>query len=421
MHSGILYPKYFSMTSNKTKKRVWQYPWRYKEGFLIALGIVIVGFLIELFTAGGIEVPSWPVNLIIGVVFINLLTLVYITAYKHPVVRWLASPPAAIAAVAVVTFMTFLMGFIPQNSNQVSELAANLGLTHVAKSWTFALAQIYFLTVLGMASLKRTSPLTGRNIGFLLNHVGLWIVIAAASLGTGDLKRLNMQLQEGGNFSNTAVSDNNQQYELRVAMKLHDFQMEVYNPKLAVIDENYNLVRKEGLKMPMVKKGLVTPVFDWNVEILEFFELGVPNGEGSYKESKMFGAAPVAKVRAVHTPTKRVKTGWITNGSFMVDPSLVKLSNYAIVLTQPEPKKYASVVEYVTKDGKRDTARIEVNDPLKLNGWKIYQLSYNSARGRWSKTSVLELVNDPWLPVVYTGIFMMMAGAVYIFWRGRSA
>jgi hypothetical protein len=35
--------------------------------------------------------------------------------------------------------------------------------------------------------------------------------------------------------------------------------------------------------------------------------------------------------------------------------------------------------------------------------------------GAMSTTSILELVRDPWLPLVYTGIYMMLAGAVCMF------
>jgi hypothetical protein len=35
--------------------------------------------------------------------------------------------------------------------------------------------------------------------------------------------------------------------------------------------------------------------------------------------------------------------------------------------------------------------------------------------GKWSEVSVFELVRDPWLPAVYTGIFLMLAGAACLF------
>jgi hypothetical protein len=38
--------------------------------------------------------------------------------------------------------------------------------------------------------------------------------------------------------------------------------------------------------------------------------------------------------------------------------------------------------------------------------------------GSMSNISILELVSDPWLPAVYTGIYMMLAGAVCMFILG---
>ncbi len=38
--------------------------------------------------------------------------------------------------------------------------------------------------------------------------------------------------------------------------------------------------------------------------------------------------------------------------------------------------------------------------------------------GAKSNMSILELVSDPWLPFVYTGIWMMIAGAISMFLFG---
>jgi hypothetical protein len=40
--------------------------------------------------------------------------------------------------------------------------------------------------------------------------------------------------------------------------------------------------------------------------------------------------------------------------------------------------------------------------------------------GAQSQISILELVSDPWLPFVYTGIYMMLAGAMCMFILGRG-
>ena len=60
-------------------------------------------------------------------------------------------------------------------------------------------------------------------------------------------------------------------------------------------------------------------------------------------------------------------------------------------------------------------ATVEVNKPVKVDGWKIYQYGYDTQMGAMSQYSILELVSDPWLPLVYTGIYMMLAGAVCMF------
>ena len=81
-----------------------------------------------------------------------------------------------------------------------------------------------------------------------------------------------------------------------------------------------------------------------------------------------------------------------------------------------EPKRFVSNVNAFAKSGEMvKEVDIEVNKPLEFDGWKIYQLSYDETKGRWSDISVLELVRDPWLPFVYAGIFMLLAGALIMF------
>lgn len=82
------------------------------------------------------------------------------------------------------------------------------------------------------------------------------------------------------------------------------------------------------------------------------------------------------------------------------------------------PKRFASDVQVLTKSGKNISATIDVNKPLEVEGWKIYQYGYDTAAGKDSEISIFELVSDPWLPVVYAGIGMMLAGAVCMFVTG---
>ena len=76
------------------------------------------------------------------------------------------------------------------------------------------------------------------------------------------------------------------------------------------------------------------------------------------------------------------------------------------------PKRYASEVQILTKSGKNIETTIDVNKPYEVDDWKIYQYGYDTQMGAQSQITILELVSDPWLPWVYAGFYMMLAGAV---------
>ena len=79
------------------------------------------------------------------------------------------------------------------------------------------------------------------------------------------------------------------------------------------------------------------------------------------------------------------------------------------------PKRFASEIQILTKSGKNIETTVDVNKPVEVDGWKIYQYGYDTQMGAMSQTSILELVSDPWLPLVYAGIYMMLGGAVCMF------
>ena len=82
------------------------------------------------------------------------------------------------------------------------------------------------------------------------------------------------------------------------------------------------------------------------------------------------------------------------------------------------PKRFASDIHITTKSGKDLRTTVDVNKPAEVEGWKIYQYSYDTEAGEKSKISIFEIVKDPWLPAVYTGIYMMIAGTILMFASG---
>jgi hypothetical protein len=79
------------------------------------------------------------------------------------------------------------------------------------------------------------------------------------------------------------------------------------------------------------------------------------------------------------------------------------------------PKRFASEIQIQTKAGTNLLTTVDVNKPAEVDGWKIYQYGYDTSMGAQSNTSILELVSDPWLRLVYLGIYLMLFGGVLMF------
>ena len=104
------------------------------------------------------------------------------------------------------------------------------------------------------------------------------------------------------------------------------------------------------------------------------------------------------------------------SGAIKEMPIAIELNKFIMeTYDDGSPKRFASEIQILTKSGKNIETTVDVNKPYEVDGWKIYQYGYDTQMGAQSQISILELVSDPWLPLVYTGIYMMLAGAVCMF------
>ena len=53
------------------------------------------------------------------------------------------------------------------------------------------------------------------------------------------------------------------------------------------------------------------------------------------------------------------------------------------------PRRFASDIQILTKTGKNILTTVEVNKPVEVDGWKIYQYGYDTQMGAMSQTSIL--------------------------------
>ena len=295
---------------------MWNKPWTMKEGFIIGGGLIFAGLMLQL-SVGPVlwDAFAWPANgLVLSSFFVMLTAMVYLRK-KVYAFQWMTTYQAAIPAMVYAVVLTIIMGVTRQQVN-------GTWLNNMLSFWPFVLIYVYLTVILGLTIHRRFRRIfrgqgtMKHDIPFMLNHLGLFIALTTATLGSADIQRVKM-ITAIGEPEWRAMEQSGAIKEMEIAIELKKFIMETYD-----------------------------------------------------------------------------------NGA---------------------PKRFASEIQILTKSGKNIETIVEVNKPYEVDGWKIYQYGYDTQMGAQSQISILELVSDPWLPWVYTGFYMMLAGAALmtleVLWR----
>ena len=291
---------------------MWARPWKLAEGFLIGGGLFVVGLALHL-TMGPFDWSLFtaPVNGIMLVLLLGFLVLMFLLRKRVYAFEWMMHGQAAVSAIAWALGITLVMGLIPQIRGEGMPW-----LSQMLTFWPFVLIWTWMMVISGLATINHLLRFKLAEIPFLLNHLGVFVAIVAATLGSADVQKLQM----------TVAYD---------------------APEWRAFSDDY---------------GVAEPGF--TIELHQFTV--------DYYENMM-------------------------------------------------PRRFASDISVHVENGTDLRGIVEVNKPMKVNGWSIYQYGYDTMLGSKSPYSIFLLVKDPWLPAVYTGIFLMLAGALsLIFLRHAS-
>ncbi len=92
---------------------------------------------------------------------------------------------------------------------------------------------------------------------------------------------------------------------------------------------------------------------------------------------------------------------------------------FALRLDSFSEEKFISDLTVYKTESEPFKISVSVNHPHTLDGWKIYQSGYDNYGDE--VVSILNLIRDPWMPAVYVGIFMLIAGAVTLLLTKKPA
>ena len=323
-----------------------------------------------------------------GVLFLLLLACMHGFRRRVYCFGWLSHYTAAVSSLVCVAAITVIMGLVRQVPS-THPSADVIGFSKMLSFWPFVLLYVWLVAVLGMTILRAAIPFNVRKIPFLLNHAGLFVALLTATLGN--------------------------------AVELKEFTIHEYPPKLMLINNETGQALPKDVPEHLLLEEKVERgrLLDWDISILQSIPMAASvAAEDTLKftEFHSMGATYAVYLKAVNATSGQSKEGWVSCGSFMFPYKALRLSEQtSLVMPEREPQRFVSAVTVYTQAGDVVEDTIEVNRPLKISGWNIYQLSYDETKGRWSDVSVFELVRDPWLPAVYAGIIMMVLGAVCLF------
>ena len=279
--------------------------------------------------------------------------------------------------------------------------------------WT-ALA---ILLVVGIAAFRRLL----RVPGLLLIHAGCVLILAGGMWGSQGGHNLQKQLfgidkirtgrmaiYEGSSENHVFIDGTNEQKELPFSLKLKDFRIEYYQPVyLRILSSD-----GQRWKVP-VEIGKEVPLGDnaGSIKIVKSFEnlkIGMDQGKTTYFEDPSPGSNPALEVQ-ITSPSGQTSTQHV----FERFPGHSHGQNKFLLSYHRVIRDYISELQIIENNKVVAEKDIEVNHPLRFGGYHFYQSSYDDKAEQYT---VLQVVSDTGLYVVYAGYWMLCIGVIWHMW-----
>ena len=390
---------------------------QFKLSFVFVAILMTVGFFLQL-TIGNLNfgLLKSPVNISLGAIIVLLIILISFFRDKD-FFRWLSGVPFSITIIGTILILSLIMGLIPQAAESPhtnNDIYSILGLRTVTSSWAFLFAYLALLLSLGLVISRRLSHFKISDYAFYLNHFGLWLLLFSAGLGTADMKRGTMTIYEGEKAS--VVDDKTMMLPFQIY--LNDFIMETYPPNLHLIDVRTGKALPENKPafFQVNEKNTFGELDNIKIQLLEYIPQAIITSDNNFKSANMPGASEAVHIHITDKLTGEENEGWIYRGNSMQPFRALSVDSLRwIILAQPEPSKFVSEIRIESKIGESTDYKLMVNKPLKIGGWNIYQYSYDTKAGKNSKYSILGIIYDPWINMVYIAILLLISGSVCMF------
>ena len=363
----------------------------------------------------------YPWGAILAVNYLYLLVVLHAQSDKWPILKRLRDRYACVSSLASMVVMTIVFGLTRQDP-ETGGIVGALGFSRMTSSWQFNLLLLYFTTTVGLTVIDDVMHIRRRRVAAVLSHVGVFALLATGIFGGADKERvsvtapLDRSVNAGTHADGTGA-------ELPFAVTLREFRMDEYPPKLYLLDTRTETSSHDFLSVET--DGVEAEIDGWRIRAVRSVDMaGRMPDEDEYRPMNHVGAAPAVYVTAESIASGARHEGWVSCGSHIFEPSYLLVGDrYAVAMPRREAKRYLSRITVTDSEGRRENHDVEVNHPARVGSWRIYQVGYDTARGRWSAISVLECVRDPWYAIAQAALWLMLAAgaAMFVTAGGRRA
>ncbi len=259
-----------------------------------------------------------------------------------------------------------------------------------------------------------------RQPGMLLVHTGCILILAGGGWGSrigfemqkklfgiDRISKGQMAIYEGQTTNQVSFENSRDTRELPFSIKLKDFRLEYYPINLLIQTRN-----GQNWKVPVEFGRQVFLGDDLGtitvVKSFENFKIGIEGGKNVPVDDPRPGSNPALEI-FVTQPNGQTATKYI----FENFPGHSSAEDNFLMSYRRMPRDYISELQ-VIQDGKVVGEKdIEVNHPLRYGGYHFYQHSYDAKAGQFT---VLQVVSDSGLYIVYAGYWALCLGVIWHMW-----
>lgn len=253
----------------------------------------------------------------------------------------------------------------------------------------------------------------------LFMHAGCILILAGAIWGSQSGHKLQQKLfgidkipsgkmliYEGQSETKVLLDNNETIRELPFQVKLKNFRIEYYKPEYLYIQnrqgKSWRIPVEISKEIPLNGNGDTIKI----LQVFKNFKLKTEDGKYvPYDDPTGTNAALEVEIKS---PEREASTRYVFErlaGHIYPDDKFLLRYQRAI-------SNYISQVQII-RDNEITESNIEVNHPLHFGGYHFYQQSYDDQAGQYT---ILMVVSDTGITIVYAGYIMLCVGVFWHFW-----